>query len=172
MNPSKEIELHGRLWILIIISALLSASLAACAPAAAQPDSTAPAVQSTQSQLSLNPNAQKISARLQTLMNNPALAASSAEEQSKAFSLPPSGGGSIRFDQQGRVLVNIRAQDTSDRTLKALKDAGAIVQSVSAQYQVISAYVSALDLQAIANLAPVLSLEEELAPEMQGGTGS
>lgn len=178
--------MHTRHWVLFVFLAVgLCTGLAGCASAAGLPRPTAtspaaPPTPTTLATLTTNstqnrttaPDIQKISGRLQTLMNDPALANASQDEQSKAFSLPPSGAGSIRFDKQGRVLVNIRVNDASDGTVQTIKDAGALVQHVSAQYLTLSAYVSAQDLAAVAALAPVLSLQEELAPQMHGGNGS
>lgn len=179
--------MHDRLWILIICLTVICASLAGCVPAGALPSSTAtqpaqatlipstptvPAAQKSNPSAPSSANMKKISSRLQILLSNPELVSASPAEQSKAFSLPPSGAGSIRVDEQGRVQVNIRVQDVSEGTIQALKDAGAVVLSVSKQYMVIAAYVSPLDLAAISNLTPVLSLEEELSPELQDRNGS
>jgi hypothetical protein len=178
--------MRERLCIILVFLTIICCALAGCAPAAALPAATAtlvaqptapiatavPPAEKTSSAPASAAAMDKISSRLQILMTNPALASASPAEQSKAFSLPPNGGGSIRFDQQGRVQVNIRVSDVSDSTLQALKAAGVVVLSVSKQYLAVSAFISPLDLAAVSKLPAVLSLEEELSPELQGGNGS
>ena len=172
--------------ILIVCLTALCLSLAGCAATAAPPTPTAaPLAQPTlpapiptpklgliTKSAPLKAKDSKLSNRLVILMNNPALATASQAEQSQAFSLPPSGAGSLRFDKQGRVQVSIRVKDVADSTLQTLKNAGVEVLHVSEQYLTISAYVAPLDLAAIAAIPQVIGIEEELAPQLNDGAGS
>jgi hypothetical protein len=172
--------------VLIVCLTSLCLSLAGCAAAAAPPTPTAaPLAQPTlidptptqvpeliTKSAPFKSKNSKLSSRLVILMNNPALATASQAEQSRAFSLPPSGAGSLRFDKQGRVQVNIRVKDVADATMQTLKNAGVEVMHVSEQYLTISAYVSPLDLAAIAALPQVIGLDEELTPQLNDGAGS
>ncbi len=111
----------------------------------------------------------KLSARLEMLAKSPALRSASAEEQARALSLPPSGPGSLMRDAQGRLLVTIRMADLAPTQLQALRDAGAVITNVAEPYRTVTAFVEIADLNAIASLTTVESVQEELAPGTGGG---
>lgn len=111
----------------------------------------------------------KLSARLDMLATSPDLRAASADEQARALSLPAQGPGSLTRDAQGRVLVTIRVNDVSTRSLQALRDAGVIIGNVSDTYRQVTAFVAVSDLAAIANLSIVMNAQEELVPMNSGG---
>ena len=115
-----------------------------------------------------NTNLDKLSSRLQLLQQNPALLTGSADDLGKALSLPPN---SLLKDDNGRILVSMRVKDASDTAVSALKNAGAQIVNVSAQYGVVTAYVDVKDLPGLAGLPGVLSIQEEMAPQSQGAGG-
>lgn len=110
----------------------------------------------------------KLSFRLALLAQSPQLGRAAADEQARALSLPPQGPGSLMHDPQGRLLVNIRMSDVSAGAVQSLGGAGAVVTNVSERDQVVTAFVPADDLDAVANLAAVQSVQEQLAPALGG----
>jgi hypothetical protein len=112
--------------------------------------------------------ATKLSFRLALLVQSPQLRGATADVQARALSLPPLGPGSLMRDSQGRLLVNIRTTDVTAAGLQALRDAGADVTNVSERDRVVTAFVPIAELEAVANVASVQSVREELAPAMGG----
>ena len=184
MNPPKWIK-----RLLLCHTVLFALAGCATAPSTALPSATptniSPATCQTSpstivpsvTPMNVNPTTRltpgkptgKLSARLELLANSPSLRAASAEEQAGALSLPTQGAGSLMRDEQGRLQVNIRMADTLETQLQALRAAGAVITNVSERYHTVTAFVAPADLSAIANLAAVESVEEELSPAHGGG---
>jgi subtilisin family serine protease len=64
----------------------------------------------------------------------------------------------------GALLVNIRASNTDNVTLQALRDAGADILHIAPAYSNVSAYVQPERLQELAGLAQVEHIHEQLRP--------
>lgn len=110
----------------------------------------------------------KLSPRLFALAQSGILRAASVAEQAAALSVAAQGGGSLTRDAQGRLLVEIRSSDFSQAGLQALRDTGAIISGVSERYGIISVFVNASDLNALASIAAVQNVHEVLAPMTAG----
>lgn len=143
-------------WMTLLLCPVTLAGLLGCAASATLPAATPKA-------------AGKLSTRLEVLAQSPGLSTASADEQARALSLPAQGSGSLMHNAQGQILVNIRTTDLSANGLQTLRDSGATITNVSDQYQVVTAFVAIVNLSAIANLPPVQSMQEELAPGAGGG---
>ncbi len=127
--------------------------------------SAASSPQAANTQISiLKKSTGKLSSRLEALASSPTLQNATLEEQARALSLPATGPGSLIRDEQGRILVTIRMDDTSAANLQALAAAGATVVNVSQSHQTLTAFIALNDLQAAANLQSVQSIQEELSP--------
>jgi hypothetical protein len=110
----------------------------------------------------------KLSPRLQALAQYTSLHAASADTQARILSVAASGPGSLRKDAQGRLLVYIRTSDLSDANLNALRRAGALIEHVSSEYQVVTAFMPAAGLNALAAIDSVQYVYEVLQPFVQG----
>jgi len=155
-------------WKNLLLFASALAALAGCTPLAATSPLAMPTMASPAARPPLTKATGKLSTRLALLAQSPALRAASVDEQARTLSLPAQGPGSLMHDADGRLLVDIRTADLSANGLQALRDAGATITNVSERYQVVTAFVAASDLTAIADLPMVQNVQEELAP---GGTG-
>ncbi len=107
--------------------------------------------------------ASKLSYRLE-LLSQPGMGAQGLEVQARRLSLPPSGPGSLLRSDGGQVLVYVRMASISEADLAALSRAGAQVVHVSQAYRVVTAYVYASALPALAALGAVVRVQEALAP--------
>lgn len=156
--------MNRKVWLVLMLSAVVMVALvtSVAAQSSASPQATSLAVQ-------VKPDG-KLSFRLAALANSTALRAASADEQARELSLAPSGPGSLMRDVQGRLLVYIRMTDLSSTQLQALTTAGAQIVNVADRYQTVTALVDAAQLNAIANLAAVQSVQEEVTPLVGNGT--
>ena len=157
---------------------LLAILIAGCAGASIQPSPTAgitetvtvststsslPGMSATQLPI-IKKATGKLSSRLEMLSGSLALQAADPEEQARALSLPATGAGSLIRDEQGRLLVTIRMDDTSGTNLEALVKAGATIVNLAQSHQTVTAFLAVNDLQAAADLPVVQSIQEELSP--------
>ena len=110
----------------------------------------------------------KLSSRLQMLAQSPQLRVANAQTQARALSLPPSGAGSLLKNAQGQLLVYLYTDDLSQANLDAIQNAGATIVHVSAEYHVVTVYVNAANLNALAGIAAITGMREELQPMVQG----
>ena len=109
----------------------------------------------------------KLSSRLQMLAQSTQLRAANAQTQARALSLPPSGAGSLLKNDQGQLLVYLYTEDLSQANLDAIQNAGATIVHVSAEYHVVTVYVNAANLNALAGIAAITGMREELQPMVQ-----
>lgn len=151
-------------WMNLLFGLLVPVLITACAA----PQPTPPPAAAATPAASAKPTG-KLSPRLELLATSPTLRAASADDQARALSLPAQGPGSLTRDAQGRVLVTLRVNDVSAKSLQALRDAGAVISNVSETYQQVTAFVAISDLTTIANLPSVINAQEELAPMNSGG---
>ena len=107
---------------------------------------------------------EKLTSRLQLLAQPISLMAAGSADQALALSLPESGPGSLMHSASGQLLVYIRVSNVSSITLDALRSAGAEIVHVAQAYQTVTADVSPSNLQAVAALPAVRSIEEEFTP--------
>ncbi|MGZ4706010.1 MAG: S8 family peptidase, partial [Acidimicrobiales bacterium] len=103
-----------------------------------------------------------LSTRLSKL-TTPQLQAQTAAQRSAAVGLTESGPGSLMI-RDGRYVVDIRVDSTSDATQQALAAAGATVTNIDDGTKVITATVAADKLVAVASVAGVQAMHEELEP--------
>lgn len=107
---------------------------------------------------------EKLSFRLAALADSASLRGAGTAAQASALSLPESGPGSL-MRSGGQIMVNVRMSDLSAPAIQALSAAGARPVHVSERYQTAVVYISPANLQAVASLPAVLSLEEEFTPQ-------
>ncbi len=134
--------------------------LAALVPATA---TVAAAAGRTPAGVVLTGRGSKLSPRLQTLRQPQAVALAGAA-QSQAVGLAATGAGSLMQRPGGRVVVQIRFNDTSTATLDALSAAGVSDLSLSASDGVANGVVSPDELAAVAAVPGVASVREEITP--------
>lgn len=148
-----------------VLVGVVATTLVASLGLLVEPASAAPAVAAPSSRYktALSPRLAKVS--------TPAAAAQSADAQSSDAGLPPSGEGSLLRKADGRLIVDIRATDTSAATIDALEAAGATPSNIDGARGVITASVAATNLAAVAAVPGVTSVAEELTP-MVNGKGS
>ncbi len=103
-----------------------------------------------------------LSSRLSKL-TTPQLQAQSAAQRSAAVGLTESGPGSLMV-RDGGYVVDIRVADPSDATQQALAAAGATITNIDAGTRVITATVAPESLVAVASVAGVEAVHEELEP--------
>lgn len=114
-------------------------------------------------------SAGKLSARLEMLAQSPSLRLASVRDQANALGLPEQGPGSLRRDKEGRILVSMRMSGLAQEQLQELREAGAVIVNVAEPYRTVTAFVQPSDLTALASLAVIESIKEELAPGAGGG---
>ena len=78
--------------------------------------------------------------------------------------LADTGAGSLMQRPGGRVVVRIRFDDTSPATLDAVRAAGVADLSLSAPDGVANGVIAPDDLPALALVAGVASVQEEITP--------
>jgi len=156
-------------WTSLLLCASALAALVGCTSPATTSPPAMPTMTSPVARPTLGKSTGKLSARLAMIAQSPALRVSSEDEQARALSLSAQGPGSLMRDADGRLLVDIRATDLSANGLQALRDAGAMITNVSERYQVVTAFVAATNLAAIADLPIVQNVQEELTPGGAGG---
>ncbi|MCL5996833.1 MAG: S8 family serine peptidase [Chloroflexi bacterium] len=110
----------------------------------------------------------KLTSRLEALAQSPTLRSADAQTQAQILSLPAQGPGSLLKDDRGRLLVYIRTGDLSASNLQTLANAGATVVHVAQAYGVMTALVDATDLNTLAGLQSVQSIQEEYTPGYTG----
>ena len=157
----------------MLIGLVVFATLVGCSSTSANAPllvtATAQPISTVTSQVPMNKPTGKLSSRLEMLAQSPALRAMSIQDQARALSLAAQGAGSLMRDAQGRILVTIRVTDAGDQNVQALRDAGAVIVNVSAQYLTITAFVAPDNLESIANLSFIQSVQEQLTPGTGGG---
>ena len=148
----------------IAVPALMVAGLVAAVPAAAgaatagQPK----AIVSSASHAAFGRSDAVLSSRLSKL-TTPDVQAQAATQRSTAVGLVESGPGSL-LQHGDAYVVDIRVAGTDDATQQALSQAGATITNVDAGTHVITADVRPESLVAVASVAGVQSVHEELAP--------
>ena len=90
-------------------------------------------------------------------------------EQAQVLDVPVSGAGSL-IERDGHVLVDVRVTAADAATVGAIAAAGATVTFVSERYAVVTVEIAPADLDALAALPAVLSVQEVLEPIL-GGAG-
>lgn len=108
---------------------------------------------------------EKLSFRLQ-LLAQPVFGAQDIETQAQQLSLPASGPGSLLRNEAGEILVYIRLNSVAAASLDALAKAGAKIVHIAAEYRTVTAYIGSERLLAVATVAGVESLQEELTPQL------
>ena len=104
--------------------------------------------------------------RLQELAS-PSVARASTAVQGVRMSLPVTGPGSlIRIG--GQVVVTARMSSTAPSDVQALRSAGAQVMTVSDRYAMITFAVAPADLEKVAAVSSVRSIQPELQPLTSG----
>jgi hypothetical protein len=155
--------LNHRFWSAIV---LVGALIVSPAQLAAQTSVHTPAV-------GAHPKpAGKLTPRLQMLAQSSQLRLANAQTQARALSLPASGPGSLLKNAQGQLLVYLYTDDLSQANQDAIQAAGATIVHVSSDYHVITVYVSAADLNALAGIQAITGMREELQPIVQGSNPS
>jgi hypothetical protein len=101
---------------------------------------------------------------LQQLADDPVLSQQDPHTQAQALGLPAEGPGSLLRNAQGDLLVYIRLTQISGASLKQLEEAGAVLVHVAAEQRTVTAYVAPAKLRALAEVAAVESVREELRP--------
>jgi hypothetical protein len=150
--------LNHRFWSAIV---LVGALIVSPAQLAAQTSVHTPAV-------GAHPKpAGKLTPRLQMLAQSSQLRLANAQTQARALSLPASGPGSLLKNAQGQLLVYLYTDDLSQANQDAIQAAGATIVHVSSDYHVITVYVSAADLNALAGIQAITGMREELQPIVQ-----
>jgi hypothetical protein len=160
--------MKNSIWILMLLGAITLVSMVGCAPQASAPLTVLP-TNDNSSKVLVKSNG-KLSSRLEMLVQSSTLRTASVKDQAQALSLPAEGAGSLARDEAGRILVNIRMTDTSETQQQALRNAGAVIQNISDQYETVSAFVAVSDLSVVADLQTVQSVEEELTPGTDQGS--
>ena len=108
------------------------------------------------------PRSGRLSPRLATLAHRRSFASPRAE--ASALSLPVVGPGSLMTEPGGRVLVQIRTASTASPTIARLRDAGADVVNVNADYSIVTAMVAPGALETLAHDTDVAYATEVLRP--------
>jgi hypothetical protein len=111
----------------------------------------------------------KLSYRLARLTNSLALQSEGIESQAQDLSLSAQGAGSLIRNTEGALLVDIHMKDLSNATLNTLGALGVQIVYVANQYNTVTAYVPVAQLPKLADLDPVTSILEELAPVVGDG---
>jgi subtilisin family serine protease len=97
----------------------------------------------------------------------PSVGALPPAKQARALSLAPSGAGSL-LRRGSRVLVDVRFEDGAAAGVEALRASGAKIVNVSRRYQTVTAAAKPSSLRAIAGVARVEGVTEDLTPIVYG----
>ena len=111
----------------------------------------------------------KLVPRLQQLAS-PALAKASPAVQGLRMSLPLTGPGSL-IRVGGRIVVTARMSSTAPSDVQALRTAGAQIMTVSDRYAMVTFAVAPADLEQVAAVSSVRSIQPELQPLTSGASG-
>ena len=78
--------------------------------------------------------------------------------------LPPTGSGSLLWNEDEQLLVYIRVRSTAPSDLTMLTNIGAVITNVAGSYRTITAYVNPPQLNQLVALENVESIQEVLSP--------
>jgi hypothetical protein len=102
-----------------------------------------------------------------TQLAQPAVAAQPPASQAEAIGLPAEGPGSL-IHEGGRVVVEAHFEAGALARLEALKEAGARISVASRRYQTVALSVEPEDLEALAEVPGLSSVEASRAPIVYG----
>lgn len=113
----------------------------------------------------------KLSQRLAALAT-PEVQAMDAQAQSQTLGVADTGAGSLMTRPGGKLVVRARLTDTSTATLHDLEAAGATVTAVAADTPEVNAVIAEANLAQLQAVPGLLSVIEELTPEVHAPGGS
>src|SRR5690349_18420160 len=141
-------------WLRALVSALLISTLVVVALDASPASAQSPPA-----------NGPKKSGKLSPRLTKRAAAPSDRAAPNAAAALPDTGPGSPVVMPDGRLVVEVKVQDTSAATLDALRAAGAEVLAVGDATLNVSAAIDPGALQQLGAVAAVRYVSEALAPK-------
>lgn len=103
----------------------------------------------------------KLSFRLQLIAT-----ANGADKQNlpALIGLPPTGPGSLLWNEHDQLLVYIWLRSTAPADLAALTETGAVITHVADSYRTVTAYINPAQLNRLAELDIIESIQEVLSP--------